>query len=393
MRNSVIGALALCLAIAIPRHSEAANFQVVVKRLSVTQCSLTGSLLNIDPATGNVTIDLDSDVNCYPAAVNQLAASGTLTVTSSQTTGGGTNGVGSVTVLLNTGLSGVTSGVTCAPDGVVASSVSVTGDWSSTLCTNCGATVSRTIGVQHSGGTSNGSIAFKAKCTYQDPQNANLQTVRNNIVSAPVVTVIPGSTPPPTFCTSVSQLGAPNGLTPAMRQATGPVTGGTLPGTSVDFLNYVSVFGVSSGTFPAGSGDTAGYGFPGTNKSTLSSKLDRGKYISMQFRVPSDAAWNGRLGFFHMTPGSSTYLQLAIAPCPGQFAADSLYPLPGAGCSVGAKSSDIPWMITTGSTASCKLEPGKTYYLNFINAFPGSLDTPLCAGAQCSFQMRNSHNY
>ena len=392
MRNTVIGALALFLAIAIPRHSEAANFQVAVKRLSVTQCTLTGSLLNIDPATGNVSIDLDTDANCYPAPINQLAASGTLAVTSSTTTGGGTNGVGSVSLLLNTGLAGVTPGVTCAPDGVIASSVSVTGDWSNVLCTNCGATVSRTVGVQHSGGTSNGTISFKAKCTYQDPQNANLQTVRTNIIST-LVTVIPGSTPPPTFCTSVSQLATPNGLTPALRQATGPITGGTLPGTSVDFLNYVSVFGVSPGTFPAGSGDTVGYGFPGTNKSTLSSKLDRGKYISLQFRVPSDAGWNGRNGYFHMTPGSSTYLQAAIAPCPGQFAQDSLYPLPGNGCSVGAKSSDITWLITTGSTASCKLEPGKTYYLNLINAFPASLDTPLCAGAQCSFQMRNGHNY
>src|SRR5690606_31531064 len=129
---------------------------------SVTQCSLTGSMLNIDPTTGNVTIDINTDVNCYPSAINTLASSASISVVGPTTVGGGQTGQGSVDLQLVTGLPGATAGVTCVPDGVSASNVNVVSGWSAALCTNCGPTASRTVVVQNPTTTVNGTISFRA---------------------------------------------------------------------------------------------------------------------------------------------------------------------------------------------------------------------------------------
>jgi hypothetical protein len=391
-----LGAFALCIALIAPPLAKAADFPLELKRLSVTQCSMTGSLLDIDPATGNVSIELSADLACYPPVVNALANNATLSVTGPTTVGGGQTGSGTVNLQLNTGLSGVTTGVTCTADGIVANSVTVSSGWttgSTVLCTNCGPTAPASVNVQNPSTTVTGTITFKAKCSFQDQSNANLQIVRTNILSAPPVSVLPGQAPPPPdFCTSVTELATPNGLTDAMRQTVGTVTGGSLPGSNIDFLNYTTVFGVSSNTFPAGSSDNVGFGFPGTNKGTLTSSLTRNNYISFKFRAPSDPSWNLRNGFFHATPVTA-FTYVAIAPCPGQFADDANYPLGGNGCAGSAQGSDITWEITTGTTSRCKLLPGQTYYLNLINANPGSLSNSTCTGGSCQFQIRNSNNY
>ncbi len=348
-------------------------------------------MLNIDPVSGNVSIDLSSDFSCYPLVVSSIANGASLSITGATTVGGGTSGQGTVNVQLNTGLSGVTPGVTCAPDGYIASNVVPTG-WTANLCTgNCGATVTRSVDVQNTSATLDGSITFKAKCTYQDQSNVNLSSVRANIQSTPAVTVLHGTTPPANYCQSVSELAVSNGLTPAMRQSSVTVLYGTLPGTYVDPA-YTSIFGFSSDTYPAGSGDTLGYGFPGTNKSTLNSKIDSGKYISLQFRAPLNSIWTSRTGYFHMTSQQNVGLSVAIAPCPGQFDSDPTFPLPGNTCLGEAEFQDITWKVA-GTGLTCNLVPGNTYYLNLIHAPRANLTQPNCSGSSCTFQIRNGHNY
>ena len=384
MKNPLLCAASvfgLCAALCAPGASHAANFQVQVKRLSAVQCSMNGSILNIDPVNGNVTIDLDTDLNCYPSAVNSLTTA-TLAVTSSTSIGGGTTGAGTVDLQLNTGLAAVTPGVTCVPDGVVASSVNVTSGWTTTLCTNCGPTATRTgVAVQNPSATGVGTITFKAKCTYQDPSNANLQTVRSSIQSAPTVSVTAGTAPPVNYCQSVSELAVPNGLTDAMRQATGTVTGGTMPGPALDFLNYTSVFGTRAGVIAPGATDNVGFGFPGTNPTNVTFGIQRDKYISWRFRAPSNPVWLEVAGTYLFQPGSAFTLA-SIAPCPGQFKSDPNFPN-NFGCHISAKSSNLIWRVSN-TTASCRLVPGNTYYLNVIQANSASdLLTPTCGGGTC----------
>ncbi|WP_139224885.1 hypothetical protein [Dokdonella immobilis] len=385
------GAVALCVALVNPQPANAADFQVALKRLAVTQCSMTGSLLNIDPVTGNVSIDLSADIACYPTVVNAIANNASISITGPTTVGGGQTGSGTVNLQLNTGLSGPTSGVTCTADGVIANSVTVSGSGSGSwgtgspvLCTNCGPTATASVSVQNPSTTVTGSITFKAKCNYQDQGNANLQIVRTNIISTPAVQVLPGQAPPPPdYCESVAELATPNGLTDAMRQSSGTVTGGTTPGTNIDFLNYTSVFGVRPNVYPPGTIDTAGYGFPGTNPTNVQFGLKRNFYISWKFRTPTASSYSEQGGAFQFIPGPAFTLA-SIAPCPGQFSTDANYPMVGF-CQISGKGSDLPWKITTGTTTACKLEPGKTYYLNVIQATGvGTLTTPTCPSTLCS---------
>lgn len=373
----------------------AADFQVAATRSSVTQCSMTGSILTIDPVSGNVSINLSADFACYPQVINSIANNASLSVTGSTTVGGGATGAGVINLQLNTGLSGPTTGVTCVPDGFSSSNVSISNDWTTNLCTGtCGATVTRTVNVQNTSPTLDGSVTFKAKCSYQDQANVNLSSVRANIQSAPSVTVLHGTTPPPTYCQSVTQLSNPKGLTDGMRQLAGTVTGGTIPGTGIPFLNYVSVFGVIANTYPPGSGDTAGFGFPGTNTGTLTTFITAGQYVSLQFRAPTNSIWPGRAGAdsFVVNPQNQAF-SAAIAPCPGQFDTDPLFPM-NAACKGESVFTDINWLITNSTTTTaCKLEPGKTYYFNMIHAPVGTPSQTSCTSTSCKVQFRSAHSY
>lgn len=370
------------------KFAMAADFQVDIKRLSVTQCLLSGSLLNIDPATGKVTIDISTDVTCYPSAINAMAANANIAVTGATTVGGGQTGQGTVNLQLNTGLTGVTNGVTCTPDGVTASNVTVVSGWTASLCTNCGPAATRAVVVQNQNNTSNGTITFRAKCAYQDPGNANLQTVRSNIVNTQTVTVLPGSIPAPTYCQSVSELANPKGLTDAMRQPSGNVTLGLHPGTGIDFLNYTSVFGFAPNTYVAGNPDTAGYGFPGSYYADTQFSILKNKFIAMKFRAPSNPSWIGETAKMRFVPDLG-FTQISIGKCPGQFGSDANFPMNGA-CTVVAKQQDLNWMITTGSTSNCKLEPGEIYYLNFINASGSDLTQSTCPSSACSLRVNHT---
>ena len=378
-----------------PVPVQAADFQVVVTQSSVPQCSLTGSMLEIDSITGKVTIDLSTGLNCYPMVVRSLANDASLSVTGSSTVGGGTTGAGTVNLQLNTGLSAPTPGVTCVPDGFTSSNVSATSGWetSSSLCNNnCGAIVTRAVVVQNTSATLDGNITFKAKCTYQDQSNVNLSSVRANIASTPSVTVQHGTTPPANYCQSVTQLADPKGMTDEMRVAVGNVTGGQFPGSGRSFLEYTSLFGFSPNTYPIGAGDTLGYGFPGTNTGTLVTSIPKNKYISLQFRAPSNTIWEARQGSFSFQSQSGVALSAAFAPCPGQFDNDANFPLMGYTCT-GTSLSNAIWRTTAYPTQGCKLEPGKTYYLNIIQADRSNPTQSYCGGSSCSVRINSGHSY
>lgn len=391
IKNSIFRtacAFVVCASFIYPVKSQAADFQVAVKRFSVTQCSLTGSMLNIDPASGNISIDLNADFSCYPLVVSSIANNASLTVTGPTTVGGGLTGQGTVNLQLNTGLTGITPGVTCSPDGITASNVNVTSGWTTTLCNNCGATVTRSVAVQNPSSTLDGNVTFKAKCSYQDQANVNLSSIRSNIQSNVPVTVQHGTAPVVNFCSSVTELADPKGLTDAMRQGTTFVSGGTLPGNR-DALNYASVFGISPDTVASGDPDNQGFGFPGVNRSTFAMTVSRNQYVSMKFRAPSNPIWNHTDGNYLFTPPpSNSALTLAvIAPCPGQFSSDTNYPINNNSCRVIGKSN-LYARIESGSTNVCQLIPGNTYYFNVIqaNGF-NNLSSPSCGGSSCGIQI------
>lgn len=387
------GTFILCASFMQAATGQTTTFPVEITRSSTLQCSLTGSMLNIDPASGKVSIDLNADFNCYPAVVSQINSA---TLSASPTNLGAGTGQGTVNLTLTTGLPSGPSvpGVNCYPDGVtpVSGSVNVVG-WNATtpLCptgTGCGASVAASVSLLNPSITVPGKIRFNAKCIYQNPgssQYQNLSTVRSNITSQEV-TVQPSPTAPPAdFCASVNELADPRGLSDAMRQGTTNISGGTFPGNGKDALNYTSIFGIAPDT----GNSSSGFGFPGTSRSTFKMTISRNQYVSMKFRVPETSYWSGKNGDYLFTPPpSSAALTLGvIAPCPGQFHSDPNFPINESSCRVIGKAS-LYAQIAGPSTGICRLEAGKTYYFNIIqaNGF-NNLTTPSCGGSSCGAQI------
>lgn len=195
-----------------------------------------------------------------------------------------------------------------------------------------------------------------------------------------------GEAPPPAMpCTSVSQLANPNGLTDAMRQTSGVVTGPLLPPGSFSLLEYVTLFGTSANTYPPEEPDPTGFGYPGTDQNRLTFTLERDKYVSLQFRAPTADAWYLRTGSLGLIPAGA-FVSAAIARCPGQFADDPAWPMPP-GCSAFGESA-IPWNI---GGPGCTLEPGVTYYVNVINASLAEPTMTACVTDTCKFKLMNKH--
>ena len=376
------GALALSCALLFPSLGQAANFQVDVKRLSITQCSMTGSLLQIDPTTGNVSIELFADATCYPTPIALIASNASISVIGPSTVGGGTTGQGTVNLQLNTGLAGPVTGVTCTPDGGRQQCQrGIRMDFGSVYqlrryrshSSGCRADTS---------GVVNGTITFKAKCTYQDPINANLQTVRSNIRPRKRDSGT-GTAPPPSYCVSVSELANARGLTDAMRQPTATISTGLNTGVGIDVLNYTSVFGFANNTFPAGNPDNVGFGFPGSYYADTEFGVQKNKFIAMKFRAPSNSSWLNEVARMRFFIGTA-YTQIAIGQCPGQFGTDTNFPV-NASCRVAGKGEDLIWNITQAVTGNCQLVPGNTYYLNVINASNMSdLTQSTCSSSSCA---------
>lgn len=191
-------------------------------------------------------------------------------------------------------------------------------------------------------------------------------------------------------CTSVDELAVPNGLTPASRQTTGRILGPLLPagGPIYPLLEYTTPFGEAAQTYPPGEPDPTGFGFPGTNMNRLTFYVTRDRHVSLAFRVPTDPVWAGAGGSFFLIPNGA-FVSAAIAPCPGQFADDPAHPMP-AGCRAFGEAS-LPWRVGEVPGAGCGLLPGRTYYLNVINA---PLDDPTassCPSGECTFRIIESH--
>lgn len=373
----------------------AASFSVDLRHNAVS-CTLSGSLLNIDPVTGNVSIDLDSDPTCgtptsgYPPAIAAMAQS-TLAITGTNPAGGGTTGQGDTKVKLSLpGLTGATSGLTCAPDGydVSAQTLSVVSGWSANLCTNCSASpAERTVTVLNSG-NANGTITFKAKCSYTDASTFARPAVTSIASTTVQVQVNYGSTPvTPGSCSSINELDTSTrgGLTAGDWQTTGAASG-FINNTGADLTNLVTMFGTYSplaALYPNGSTDIADLAFPGSWLNNAYVTINKGKYVSFRFRVPTNTNWSGKQGEVRRYPSMGFTGTWAIAPCPGQFKSESAHEMTGA-CSDTLLNS-LFWEVTSGTVTGgyCKLSPGKYYYLNIIAADPSSLATPTCPSSAC----------
>lgn len=397
--SSCLGVACALAAFAVP-VSAADTFSVQLQNPTTQEaCSLVGSMLQVDPVTGNVSIALTQDPECgspvLPASPipHLLATWAKLEVIGATSVGGGTTGEGTVSLKLTTGLPTATPGVTCEPDGQSASQVSIVSGWSAPLCSNCGSIVTRDVVVKNSGTTGNGSVTFKAKCSVQDATHANLSSVVKNIASTPSITVTPGTAPTPSYCASVTELANNYGLTEAMRQTVGKVTQGLIRGDAIDMTQFNSVFGALTGVAAPGDPNLADFGFPGRDVNNTELYPKKNMYISLRFRAPNAPAWiasPGRFGSVSSAQTATPYLT-AIAPCPGQFHSEPEHPMVGT-CSKYSGESSFGWTLGTSGSA-CKLQPGATYYLNVITAHPGSLTTSGCPTTECKQKIASSHNY
>jgi hypothetical protein len=389
IRSFLFGLALLGFCVDAALVSAQSTFPVSVRYQAQDVCTVPATLWSVDPATGRVSLDLASAFTCdvggsagnYPAPILTLASQGSLAASPASI-----GRTGSITLQFNTGLASSTTGMTCEPDGVDSAFVSVISGWSTTLCADCGSAVTRTVSVSHSGGATAGSIQFKAKCTYQggDVAHPRIATVLSDIISTPAIAVESGA------CSAVEQLADPRGLTSSARQLVGTVAGGPMAGVGRDFTTYTAIFGTSSGTAAPDTSDPTGFGFPGTNATSFRLVMLPNRFTSLKFRVPDNTAWLGEVGSFIFALGQAP-VSAVIAPCPGQFNTDPNFPVPAA-CSGGTKL-DINWIITSGATEACKLEPGRTYYLNLVH---GTAEEPTVSSCStsggCQQYLRRAYN-
>lgn len=383
-----------------------AQFQVdLVATPASNSCTLNGSVLTIDPVTGNVTIDVVGQSSCgstggYPEAVTAISTLGALTLSTTQV-GGGTTGTGVVTVTLGTGLTAAEPNVKCITAGSVpsVSHITATG-WSGVLCGDgvaptCGTSHSKAVTLANSSTTTDGTVTFNASCSYTGAPSSTPNSVSTSITIAQssAVTVVHGTAPVLDYCSSVSQLTSPpHSLTEAQRQLTGNSSGGNPAGTGLDFTRYSAIFGSSPDT---GGTVAEGFGFPGTNRSLTNLGLQRDKYTSLQFRVPTGATWLNKVGAFAMIPnGAATWF--AISRCPGQFSQDAVWAWSAANaasqvCVQQADQQTLPWKITTSaSEGNCRLIPGETYYLNIMQSNHPQMGTSTCSSSICTPRIASS---
>jgi hypothetical protein len=197
-----------------------------------------------------------------------------------------------------------------------------------------------------------------------------------------------------TPCSSVSELADPKGLTPELRQPGGTLSimgGPTTPG--VDFTKYTSLFGTHPTTFVPGDPDTAGYGYPGVSWGSVRRPfVNTGRYIALQFRVPTHPDWLGKIGSIQTEsygPSIKPHT-IAVAPCPGQFASDPQYPLSSSSTCVAQHGESVYWSIGPNNEGRCVLTPGHTYYLNAITAYFPDLTTSHCNMETCIISLNNA---
>lgn len=131
--------------------------------------------------------------------------------------------------------------------------------------------------------------------------------------------------------------------------------------------------------------------FPGVNFYTIFKTLDRTKYISAKFRVPTSGINPGVVG--SLSKGENyigPYVTTSISTACGDFNQANLGPYclttnRGAAGAVLAK-----WKLTTGSPGvfACALTPGQEYYLNIKVTDPTTPNAD-CTGNICKMNVQN----
>jgi hypothetical protein len=144
--------------------------------------------------------------------------------------------------------------------------------------------------------------------------------------------------------------------------------------------------------------------WPGQRSTQPVPTLPANKYLSMQFKVPA--------GYFETVPGNTigeyyvgtslfvASISMTISTGCGDFSPSAVSgSTVVAGCyaNLAPASSGMFWRTPTGAT--CKLQDGQTYYLNFINANitnvtpTGGTAKSVCATASCTDPLLNGGNF
>jgi len=133
--------------------------------------------------------------------------------------------------------------------------------------------------------------------------------------------------------------------------------------------------------------------FPWGGNRAVSMMVNASQYVALPFTVPSNLGTSmaGRFGFFDTNyigappfPGGNG-VSYSVSQCPGDFSSA----LP-AGCKAQWSGQDGGYItivapeIADPTNALCKLQRGKTYYLNIIDAGLDSPTTNKCSGSACT---------
>jgi hypothetical protein len=133
--------------------------------------------------------------------------------------------------------------------------------------------------------------------------------------------------------------------------------------------------------------------FPWAGNRAVSMMVNASQYVALPFTVPSNisASMAGRFGFFDTNyigspafpPGNG--VSYSVSQCPGDFSTA----LPAA-CKAQWNGQDGGYItvvapeIADPTNALCKLQRGKTYYLNIIDAGLTAPITNKCTGSACT---------
>lgn len=189
------------------------------------------------------------------------------------------------------------------------------------------------------------------------------------------------SSGPTSVAVSPSSTGscAPAGL---IRQTSGKIK--TYPGgvtrQNVSYTDYDAVYGPDPG-------GGASKPWPGTTNFVVIPTLTRNQYMSLKFTVPT-ATPSTRAGQWTFTQtGTTSTTSMTVSTCEGDFTSSSLptyCKADNAGEGVG-----IAWAMRP-ETFTCQLTPGRTYYLNYLNAPLAHPQNSVCTHAECSFATTNT---
>lgn len=155
--------------------------------------------------------------------------------------------------------------------------------------------------------------------------------------------------------------------------------------SNVDLTQFKNIWGRTSAA------DTP-VDFPGVSYYTIFKNLDKTKYVSAKFRVPTSGISSNATG--SLSKGENfigPYVTTSISTACGDFNQANLGPYclttnRGAAGAILAR-----WKLTTGSptTNACALTPGQEYYLN-IKVTDPSVPNTNCTGNLCKMNVQNS---